>query len=600
MIFFAVLVLGLGAEPKINRICTTNGSAWPIVNMLFMRPWLMVFFALHSQPAGAFEIEGEVELFEPPVAIAGDDQLVKPGDPIAFDGSASNNDASGAAIVSYEWSIVGGVANGDKRAFRGEAREYVRSLNLVAADTAFPSLALPKLPAGIFQIEMTLELIVTDEDGGVSLDDERSALELTVSANVPAAPRNLTVSEVDGQLQASFQIPDDGGTPVTDVQYRLDGGDWVSTGSTDLSFVIPGAVPPEAYTLAVRAVNAAGAGVASDGVGARFRTAVETLADVNSVVASDLRAQAAALTRADMRLMSALLDGAGDRMADDLGLTASAAQLANFSSKCPNLPGFACAGANRRTAEPITIFSTSARGTRSGEWEGALHLAREFSRGGRERVGWVLHATRSEEDLSGALGGVSYTSGAVFGVYGFRAIGDIGQVGGLLSLGSAANKFSGLTLSGLNVVGGFRSWRAVARLSARGVLRSDPYVLLPKLAVTLAATKMEDATVSVSGGGRIPGATDLGLQAVEHAELHIGAELRRYFNRRGSAYVSIFPSVECEDRGDARDLKCFSAAEVRFRTTLPDASRSITAAITRDFSDAGRAPSLELRWDHYF
>jgi len=58
-------------------------------------------------------------------------------------------------------------------------------------------------------------------------------------------------------------LPDDGGAAITDIEYRLDGGSWVSSGGTT-SFTITGLTNDEEYDVELRGVNSVGAGDWSD------------------------------------------------------------------------------------------------------------------------------------------------------------------------------------------------------------------------------------------------------------------------------------------------------------------------------------------------
>lgn len=58
-------------------------------------------------------------------------------------------------------------------------------------------------------------------------------------------------------------LPANNGSTITDIEYRLDGGSWVSSGGTT-SFTIGGLTNDQEYDVELRAVNAIGAGPASD------------------------------------------------------------------------------------------------------------------------------------------------------------------------------------------------------------------------------------------------------------------------------------------------------------------------------------------------
>jgi titin len=81
-------------------------------------------------------------------------------------------------------------------------------------------------------------------------------------ATVPGAP-SVILTPGDGTITVAASITDDGGSSVTEIDYSLDGGAFVSTGTTSSSFTIPGLVNGTSYTVSVRADNAIGNGYAS-------------------------------------------------------------------------------------------------------------------------------------------------------------------------------------------------------------------------------------------------------------------------------------------------------------------------------------------------
>ena len=206
---------------------------------------------------------GGIDLELPPIAIAGDDQVVGVGDTVRLDGSASNDDADNGTIEAYEWSLGSIVANNDRGAFIPNIRAYLRSLSIIGADTATPSLVLPTLPAGVFEVDLDIKLVVTDGAGTVSWSRADSRVVVTARAEAPIAPSNILTSEANGSIGVTFDILDNGGTPVTDIQYRVNGGAWQSTGSAAFAFTLSGLDAMYSHSLEVRAENAAGLGAAS-------------------------------------------------------------------------------------------------------------------------------------------------------------------------------------------------------------------------------------------------------------------------------------------------------------------------------------------------
>jgi hypothetical protein len=85
---------------------------------------------------------------------------------------------------------------------------------------------------------------------------------------VPGAPTSLTASAGGGQLAISFTAGSNGGSSITNYQYQLDGGSWVSFSPavTSSPTVITGLTNGTEYSVKLRAVNARGNGTASAAV----------------------------------------------------------------------------------------------------------------------------------------------------------------------------------------------------------------------------------------------------------------------------------------------------------------------------------------------
>jgi len=83
----------------------------------------------------------------------------------------------------------------------------------------------------------------------------------------PGAPTITTIVAGETSLDVQWTEPiDDGGVTITDYEYSVDGGTFVSTGSTSKSVTITGLTSETSYGVRVRAVNQAGAGEASASV----------------------------------------------------------------------------------------------------------------------------------------------------------------------------------------------------------------------------------------------------------------------------------------------------------------------------------------------
>ena len=78
-------------------------------------------------------------------------------------------------------------------------------------------------------------------------------------AAAPAAP-TLALTSGNGALTVQLTLTDNGGSPITGYDYSLDGGPFVSTGTSGTSFTVTGLTNGTSYTVSVRADNAIGDG----------------------------------------------------------------------------------------------------------------------------------------------------------------------------------------------------------------------------------------------------------------------------------------------------------------------------------------------------
>ena len=113
--------------------------------------------------------------------------------------------------------------------------------------------------------------ITSDSSGGAYgwyVDDVR----LYTCATAPGAPALTALTPGDSTLTVTSNLGSNGGSPVTDVQYRLNDGTWQSSGQTSGSFAITGLVNGTTYNVAVRALNGVGPGPGFNTLAGEART----------------------------------------------------------------------------------------------------------------------------------------------------------------------------------------------------------------------------------------------------------------------------------------------------------------------------------------
>ena len=389
---------------------------------------------------------GEIDLEFPPIAIAGDDQVVSVGDTVRLDGSASNDDADAGTIEAYAWSLKTILANNDRAAFIPETRAYFRSLSIIDADTATPSLILPTLPAGVFEVDLVINLVVTDAVGNTSWASDSSEVMITVLADVPDAPSNIVTTEASGEVSVTFEIADNGGTPVTDIQYRLNGGAWQSTGSAAYAFTLSGLDAMSSHTLEVRAENAAGIGAASSAKSITLQNPRTAFEEVQSAYRATLRDHAVRVLQDEQAAARRVVQSARDRLAQSLSNTRAANNAVSLSTKCAAEDAGNCSQIrNNLFASGETFASLSVKDATTGAdaHTATFSLVREFTPSPETRWGLMLRAAQSDEDAAGAFAGNITTKAGSIGLYGVTALGEGLYLDGFMMVGRSRQSLGG-------------------------------------------------------------------------------------------------------------------------------------------------------------
>lgn len=88
---------------------------------------------------------------------------------------------------------------------------------------------------------------------------------LAVAAAFIAGDWTLTNPATDGDLTVTITTLPATTEPIADIEYRVDGGSWVSSGqATTGAFIISGLTNTVSYAVEIQAVNRFGASIISD------------------------------------------------------------------------------------------------------------------------------------------------------------------------------------------------------------------------------------------------------------------------------------------------------------------------------------------------
>jgi len=144
-------------------------------------------------------------------------------------------DDGGSPIVNYQYRLNDGAWE-----------------SLDPADASSP-IAITGLTNGV---EYTVAIRA---DNGTLTGTASSTVDVT-PLGTPGAPTGLSATAQDQAASISFTAGSDGGSPILDYEYQLDGGEWESAGTTSSPVVIEDLSNGTTYSVKLRATNAIGDG----------------------------------------------------------------------------------------------------------------------------------------------------------------------------------------------------------------------------------------------------------------------------------------------------------------------------------------------------
>ena len=178
-----------------------------------------------------------------------------------------------ATTVRYLRSTDGTITTSDTL----EGMDSVRALGHLQGYAATIRLRAPST-AGTYYYGACVDVVSGESS---TTNNCSSSVKVTVSApppppppppgpapTAPTAPLNLQAGAGDGQVTLSWEAPEsDGRDALTGYEVRINrAGDWISIGSTDLTYTITELTNGQTYVFEVRAVNSVGPSPASNAV----------------------------------------------------------------------------------------------------------------------------------------------------------------------------------------------------------------------------------------------------------------------------------------------------------------------------------------------
>ena len=441
--------------------------------------------------------------------------------------------------------------------------------------------------------------------------------------SVTNAPTSLVATAGDGQVSVAFTAPsDNGGSAITDYEYQLDGGSWVSAATTSSPIVITGLTNGTSYSIKLRAVNAAGDGAASIAVQVTTPSPQSAFDEVKDEVVSQVQAVALQNLRNSVQETTNFMFSARDRFIasrrmDETSVLSSRNNVpfdiegsTSVSTSSANIDGsfFGQFGDFDGTYRRITSGDFNLQRDEGGNSTAALsgRIAWEYLTSDTAMLGWFVGAEYVQSDLNGTFSGDQTTFGASIGGYFVSELQDQLYLDGHLTLKQNEHD---LTLSNgtLDLESIYHSTTVLGGLTLTGVSMIDESSeLWPTLSINSARSDMgtigftgtayglTDSTLSMDGG------------AVSYADVSVAPKYRVAMDRQTLAnsllVATVTPKAMCEytELGGIASRNCGTGLGLGILGTTDDGNGSLELELGLDNIGGVTRHSMALSADLRF
>lgn len=415
------------------------------------------------------------------------------------------------------------------------------------------------------------------------------------------APTNLVALTGNAEVSVSFDAPTNtGGSEITDYEYMLDGGSWVSAGTTTSPVMIRGLSNGTSYTVALRAVNAAGAGAASAAVSlnmpspaSEFAAKEDTIRDiVQDEAARSLDAAITTnerMTRDARERFIAKQDDAPSNAEDgdvplDVsgGLDASGATISSKgilfgSQRLGN-------GGQRLVFGDFDVQRNSDTGSSTATLTG--RIAWEQGVSDTVTVGYCVGGELAYSSIEGAFAGNQNRVGVTAGGYAVQQLAESTYLDGFMTFGAGRNNLE-MADDVLTLESDYLTKSVTFGGALSGVMKQSGYEIRPELSFSFGRTWINDVGFTGSAYGLVDDALSLDAGSVTMANIMFRPEfLVPLDGLSGAESLQRFtfaPRLICERiKTDVKEEDCGGGAEVGVSGRSLDGLSTYSAMIAAD------------------
>ena len=457
--------------------------------------------------------------------------------------------------------------------------------------------------------------------------DNSSGAFAYVSASTPitpTAPTNLVATVGDGQVSVAFTAPtDNGGSAITDYEYQLDDGSFVSAGTTTSPVVITGLTNGTSYNIKLRAVNAAGAGAESAAVTANTPSPLSEFAaneaEIRAVIVND----AAQSLSSNLSINRRMTQEARDRfiegrrqMADQASALASRNNVpfdidgsfemkglslttrGNFFEQTGNYEG-----TYRRlffgdfdVQHDADTDSTTATLTARVAWE---HLITD-----QTMMGYFVGGELARSTINGTFDGDQDRLGLTIGGYAVHELVDQVYFDSFLTFGAGRNDLE-MDNNVLALTSDYTTRTATAGAALSNVYEYQRYEFHPELAFSYGKTWIDDVDFTGRAYGLVDNTLSLDAGTVSITNLTLRPEVIWALDgdtvATSNSQLGFAPRLICESRETVgRTEDCGGGAELSLSSVSEDGLSAAEFLIILDRVGSSNRSSFTLNLKHRF
>lgn len=462
-----------------------------------------------------------------------------------------------------------------------------------------------------------VDLTVTNPNIGVHAN--ASATTQFSYITTATAPTNLVTTARGSQVSVAFAAPaNTGGSSITDYEYKLDSGNWVSAGTTTSPVVITGLNNGTSYSINLRAMNAAGAGEASAAV--VFNTpspASEFAANeraIGQVILDEaVRSQQSTISAnqrmsrdARERFIAQKSTGDEGTGTENVPFDVDAKLDAN-STRLSSKGAFFGArvfgnGSQRLLFGDFDVQHDGDTGSSTATITG--RMAWEQMTSGQTLVGYFVGGELAHSNIAGAFDGNQNRIGVTAGGYAVHELAKNTYVDGFLTLGIGRNNLDmANTVLALESEYTTRSMTIGTTLS--GVVEQPGYEIWPELSFSYGRTWIGTVGFTGRAYGLVDDALSLDAGSVTLANIMFRPEFRVPMDGLPSMeslqLLTFAPRLICEQvKTTVTDENCGAGAEIGFTGRSGDGLGTYSAKIGADRLGNRTSSTLQLNLEQRF